>query len=172
MKEKLLKRLNAKHETFISYVFEGEEKGKAFNLAFGDDEDTLKKAEALLADPLIKKRLSEKREEALEEEKRNAFKTRERIIRELEAVAFADINDFYPFMEGFDEDRENLSLENIPREKRGAIASVTKGKGGITLKLNDKFKAIELLEKELSALEGQETVEKGDDEIKVSIKVC
>ena len=172
MKEKLLKKLNSGHEAFISYVFEGEEKEKAFNLAFGDDEDSLKKSEALLADPLIKKRLLEKREEALEEAKRNAFKTREKIIRELEAVAFADINDFYPFMEGFDEEGASPSLENIPREKRGAVASVTKGKGGVTLKLNDKFKAIELLEKELSALEGKESDQKGDDEIKVSIKVC
>lgn len=172
MKERPLKKLNSKHEAFISLIFEGEQAEDAFKLVFEEDKDAFLKAQALLSDPLIGKRLSEKREEALEREKRNAFKTRERIIRELEAVAFADINDFLPFMEGIDEKDGSYSLKDIPREKRGAVASLTKGKGGITLKLNDKFKAIELLEKQLSSIRGEQEIQKGDDEINVSIKVC
>ena len=172
MTAKPLKKLNSKHEDFLRLIFAGAEKGEAFRKVFGDEEDTDEKASKLLADPLIRKRLWEMQDDALERERWSVFKTRERIIRELETIAFADINDFYKFMEGNEDGENDLSLEDIPREKRGAISSVTRGKGGITVKLNDKFKAIELLEKELSSLEGKEEKEKGDDELKVSIKVC
>ena len=172
MKAKPLKRLNEKHEEFTRLIFEGEDKLKAYAMSFGEEDTSKEKAARLLCDPLIKKRLWEMQDEALEKEKRSVFKTRERMIRELENIAFADIKDFYKFTEGSETENENLSLEDIPKEKRGAIASVTKGKGGITVKLHDKFKAIELLEKELASLEGKEEKVKGEDELKVSIKVC
>ena len=155
----------------------GKTRKAAYEKVFGKKKNAETMAYMLCSDPLVKERLKELQKAAVEKAQRKAILTRERIIRELEAVAFADIKDFAEISEGGDEGEGQKilvvkNLSDIPKEKRAAVASVNQGKNGVSIKLNDKFKAIELLEKQLSILEEKDTEEKENEEMSVNIKIC
>lgn len=74
--------------------------------------------------------------------------TQDRVLIELAKVAFADGTDFATVGK-----RNRVTLtptEDLPSEKRAAVASVKKGaKGAVEVKTYDKVKALELLGKHL-----------------------
>lgn len=77
--------------------------------------------------------------------------TREKIIKELGAIAFARATELLRVQGGV------LTVgdtEGIPEELSCAIASIEKAPGGIKVKLYDKLKALELLGKYLGLFDG------------------
>ena len=85
--------------------------------------------------------------------------TRENIIKELGAIAFARATDLLCVQDGV------LTVgdtEGIPPELSCAIASIEKAPGGIKVKLYDKLKALELLGKAVGLFEG-DAEEEGDN---------
>ena len=86
--------------------------------------------------------------------------TRENIIKELGAIAFARATDLLCVQDGV------LTVgdtEGIPPELERAIASIEKAPGGIKVKLYDKLKALELLGKAVGLFEGGEEEGGGND---------
>ena len=76
--------------------------------------------------------------------------TRERVLGELAAIAFARISDFYDWNEGKPELKKRLSPG-----ARAAVAAIEPGTHGLKLKLYDKLKALELLGKCLGIFAGE-----------------
>lgn len=79
--------------------------------------------------------------------------TQDRVLVELAKVAFADGTDFATVGK-----RNRVTLvptDDLPPEKRAAVASVKKGaKGAVEVKTYDKVKALELLGRHLGMFDG------------------
>lgn len=77
--------------------------------------------------------------------------TWERVLEELAAIAFADGTDFVTI------DRNGrvrlVPTDDLPEDKKKAIASIKEGQYGTEIKLYDKVKALELLVKYLSVFD-------------------
>lgn len=87
--------------------------------------------------------------------------TQEKVIEELAAVAFANGADFAQVTKtGL---VRIIPTEDIPQDKRKAIASIKEGQYGTEVKVHDKVKALELLAKHLGMFDskngGSETPE-------------
>ena len=78
----------------------------------------------------------------------------QRIMRELAAIAFANVPDAI-IVEGND---VHLRRALTPRQ-RAAIASIEKTTGGVKVKFYDKMKALELLGKHFGLFEGKDVQE-------------
>ena len=76
--------------------------------------------------------------------------TRERVLGELAAIAFARASDFYDWCEGHPVLKKRLSPS-----ARAAVAAIEPGTHGLKLKLYDKLKALELLGKCLGIFAGE-----------------
>ena len=75
--------------------------------------------------------------------------TKERVVRELAAIAFASAADYLQVADG------ELVVGDIPAGKRcAAIQSVEKTSSGLRVKFYDKLKALELLGKSVGLFEG------------------
>lgn len=84
----------------------------------------------------------------------------EKIINELEAIAFARAPDLLVVEDGQVRLREDLK----PRQ-RAAVASVEKSTTGIKVKFYDKMKALELLGKYLGLFEGTDAREEKENNL-------
>ena len=75
--------------------------------------------------------------------------TKERVVRELAAIAFANAADYLQVADG------ELTVGDLPAGKRcAAIQSVEKTSSGLRVKFYDKLKALELLGKSVGLFEG------------------
>lgn len=77
--------------------------------------------------------------------------TQERVLDELAAIAFANGTDFATITHN---GLVRLTpTDEVPEEKKKAVASIEEGKYGIKVKFHDKVKALELLGKHLGVFD-------------------
>ena len=72
--------------------------------------------------------------------------TQDRVVKELEAVAFADVTAVASIKNGV---VRLMSTDDLTDEQRRAIAGIKETQAGIEVKFNDKLKALELLGRHL-----------------------
>lgn len=82
--------------------------------------------------------------------------TQDKVLEELARVAFANGTDFARVVDknGF-KAVEFVNTEDVPVEKRSAIAGIKEGKYGIEVSSYDKIRALELLGKHLGLFDGK-----------------
>ena len=82
--------------------------------------------------------------------------TQDKVLEELARVAFANGTDFARVVSknGF-QAVELVNTEDVPAEKRSAIASIKEGKYGIEVSSYDKVRALELLGRHLGLFDGK-----------------
>lgn len=87
--------------------------------------------------------------------------TQDRVVRELAAVAFADLSGIVTLENGrvYIQDTEALT-----DEQRRAIAGIKETQAGIEIKMNDKLKALELLGRHLGMFTDKLAIASIDDE--------
>lgn len=82
--------------------------------------------------------------------------TQDKVLEELARVAFANGTDFARVVSknGF-QAVELVNTEDVPTEKRSAIAGIKEGKYGIEVSSYDKVRALELLGRHLGLFDGK-----------------
>lgn len=96
----------------------------------------------LLRNPKIENEISKR----IKEREHRTEITQDEVLRELAAIAFADITDFVEIEDG------NVKIRNtglIPKEKLRAVTGIKEGANGIEVKLGSKEKTLELLGRHL-----------------------
>ena len=112
-------------------------------------------------------------QKAMRKREKRTEVTQDRVLEELAAIAFADINDYVQISTVTIDDREIDSVELVntgalPKAKRAAIAGIKQGANGIELKLYDKEKALEMLGRHLGMFNDKLKTEV-DMELKVEV---
>lgn len=88
--------------------------------------------------------------ERMQERQQRTEVTQDMVIRELAAIAFANITDYVEIRyNGVHSMVIVKPTGNLPEDKLRAIAGIKEGANGIEIKLNDKEKALELLGRHL-----------------------
>ena len=85
-------------------------------------------------------------DERIRERQKRTEITQDRVLREIAAIAFADIGDVVSVSGGA------VCLANtdeLPEEKRKMISGIKEGREGVEVKMYDRLKALELLGKHL-----------------------
>jgi phage terminase small subunit len=84
--------------------------------------------------------------ERMEDRQKRTEITQDRVLRELAAIAFADVTDIVSYNGG----RVVIKpTEDVPRETRKIIAGIKEGQYGTEVKTYDRIRALELLGKHL-----------------------
>lgn len=156
--------LTDKQRLFISYYLKYWNATKAYQKAYGCDYDTARtNGSRLLANAHISEEVKRARDEIFAE----SFLSSQAIIQKYMDIAFADITDFVEFGASdeaymnedgtpmLDEEtgepmtyKRNYVVFNSSDEVDGTIISeVVQGKNGVSVKLADRMKALEKLEK-------------------------
>jgi phage terminase small subunit len=78
------------------------------------------------------------------------------VVRQLAVLAFANISDFVTWNDGGVRLRPS---ETVDQSKLSAVQSVTSGQHGVTVRLHDKLRALELLAKHLGMFQENSRVE-------------
>lgn len=109
-----------------------------------------------MQNPLVQEYLNERREAR---SKRTQI-TQDFVLGELMKIATANGTDFASVGKG---NRVRLTpTEELPPEKRAAVASVKKGRDGMEIKTYDKLRALELLGKHLGMFDAKSGREEAD----------
>lgn len=109
-----------------------------------------------MQNPLVQEYLNERREAR---SKRTQI-TQDFVLGELMKIATANGTDFASVGKG---NRVRLTpTEELPPEKRAAVASVKKGRDGMEIKTYDKLRALELLGKHLGMFDAKSRREETD----------
>jgi len=88
--------------------------------------------------------------ERMEDRQKRTEITQDRVLRELAAIAFADVTDIVSFNGG----RVVIKpTDDLPRETRKIIAGIKEGQYGTEVKTYDRIRALELLGKHLGMFE-------------------
>jgi len=95
-----------------------------------------------LTKPYIQSRI----QKLMEDRSRRTGVTQDKVIQELAKVAFADI---FNYLKVENNQVEIFDTDSIPQEKLSAIAEIKQGTYGLSIKLHDKLKALELLGRHL-----------------------
>ena len=115
-----------------------------------------RKAVRNMQNPLVQEYLNERREAR---SKRTQI-TQDFVLGELMKIATANGTDFASVGKG---NRVRLTpTEELPPEKRAAVASVKKGRDGMEIKTYDKLRALELLGKHLGMFDAKSGREEAD----------
>lgn len=121
----------------------------------------------------LKKRMKDR-------EKRTEI-TQDKVLKELAAVAFANGSDFARVVtktcfnkQGKEVQYQDVELEEtdeLPEEKRKAIAGIKMGKNGIEVSTCDKVKALELLGRHLGMFNDKVQLETGEKGVTINIDI-
>lgn len=163
--------LTDKQRLFISYYLKYWNATKAYQKAYGCDYDTARNnGSRLLANACIKEEIQKTRDEIFAE----SFLSSQAIIQKYMDIAFADITDFVEFgtkevqaMGAFgplEDDEGNpimvevnyVDLKSHEQVDGTIISEVKKGKDGVSVKLSDRMKALEKLERYLGFMTEEE----------------
>ena len=115
---------------------------KAAYLTVKKDETAAAAAARLLKNVKVKAYL----EERIRERQKRTEITQDRVLREIAAIAFADIGDIVSVSGGA------VCLANtneLPEEKRKMISGIKEGREGVEVKMYDRLRALELLGRHL-----------------------
>ena len=100
--------------------------------------------------------VSEAIRKAMSDREKRTEITQDKVLEELARVAFANGTDFARVVSknGF-QAVELVNTEDVPAEKRSAIAGIKEGKYGIEVSSYDKVRALELLGRHLGLFDGK-----------------
>lgn len=115
-----------------------------------------KSAARIAVDLLNKTQVSEAIQKAMRDREARTEITQDKVLEELARVAFANGADFARvIVKNGCQTVELVNTDDVPPEKRSAIAGIKKGKYGIEVSSYDKVKALELLGKHLGLFDGK-----------------
>lgn len=95
-----------------------------------------------LTKPYIQKRIQNQ----MEERSKRTNVTQDMVVQELAKIGFSDITDYLKVKNNH---VEIFDTDNIPREKLAAIAEIKESNYGLSIRLYDKIRALELLGRHL-----------------------
>lgn len=128
-------------EIFCRAIIEDKTQYEAYLLAYPNAKkwkrNTVDKAASVFAkSEEVQKRLAELRKEA---EIKTAI-TFEKVLNEIASVAFSDIGDYIEIVQG-----AVIFKDSNKKNKMGCINEVKQGKAGMSIRMHDKLKALEMI---------------------------
>lgn len=146
--------LTEKQRLFCIYYIEDFNATKAYKKAYGCSYDTAKvEGCKSLKKPNIKKEIDRITKECLEEQEVEAKLLNKRLFETYMKIAFADINDYLEYGNEEVEGELGLYIKNYINIKHSfevdgtLISEISQGKDGIKIKLQDKMKALDWIDK-------------------------
>lgn len=146
--------LTEKQRLFCIYYIEDFNATKAYKKAYGCSYDTAKvEGCKSLKKPNIKKEIDRITKECLEEQEVEAKLLNKRLFETYMKIAFADINDYLEYGNEEVEGELGLYIKNYVNIKHSfevdgtLISEISQGKDGIKIKLQDKMKALDWIDK-------------------------
>lgn len=107
--------------------------------------------------------------------------TQDKVLKELAAIAFANGSDFARVVTktGFNKQGKEVQYQDVelevtdqlPEEKKKAIAGIKMGKNGIEVSTCDKVKALELLGRHLGMFSDKVQLETGEKGVTINIDI-
>ena len=107
---------------------------------------SLKTARFIANENLTKPNIQSRIQRLMDERSRRTEVTQDKVLQELRKIAFSSIFDYLQIQNNR---VKVFDTENIPPDELPAIAEVKQNYSGISLKLHDKLKALELIGKHL-----------------------
>lgn len=103
--------------------------------------------------------------ERMEDRQKRTEITQDRVLRELAAIAFADVTDIVSFNGG----RVVIKpTDDLPRETRKIIAGIKEGQYGTEVKTYDRIRALELLGKHLGMFDQKDELDKEEQKARIA----
>lgn len=96
-------------------------------------------------------------DERIRERQKRTEITQDRVLREIAAIAFADIGDVVSVSGGA---VCLVDTDGLPEEKRKMISGIKEGREGVEVKMYDRLKALELLGKHLGMFDDKRDAER------------
>ena len=131
-------KLSPKMQRFVDEYLVDNNGAQAAIRAGYSEKTAREQAARLLTKVIVKKALEEKRAEIAEE---NQLKISD-VIDELKKIAFSDVTQVMSFNS---KNARVKSSKSLSEDAKKTISSVSKTQNGLTVKLHDKVKALELL---------------------------
>jgi phage terminase small subunit len=169
--------LTNKQEQFVQGLVSGLTQRKAYEKAYDTSKMNAKtidkRASELFNKREVKGRYEELNQKVIAKMEETTLVTKERIIKELAAIAFANGADYARVVnkvmrkgkkEIHYQDVELIPTDELSEEKKRAISGIKATKTGIEVKTHDKVKALELLGTHLGMWEKTNEVEKSTTE--------
>jgi phage terminase small subunit len=185
-----MNKLTHKQQRFIAeYVIDGNATQAAIRAGYSGN-----RAKEIGYENLTKPHIKALIEQKQKEQTEKAGVTAEAVIKELASIGFSKVTDYlevkdYEVLIGYENDSDGnqdvsrpttrtirgvevYKTVDVPEEKQSAIAEIRQTKDGISLKLYDKTKALELLGRNLGIfkdrleVDGELSVKKLEDFIK------
>lgn len=147
--------LTPKQEKYVQELIKGKSQREAYRAAYPNSKKWLDKtvderACRLFNQCKVNARYKELHDRLIKEAEDECIIDAKMILRELAAIATADIIDYAQVVDDGGGGKVALAVtDTIPAEKRRAIAGIKATQAGIEIKLNDKLKALELLGRHL-----------------------
>lgn len=151
-------KLTAKQKIFVDEYLIDMNATRAYKVAYPNitkDETASQAGSRLLRNVKVQEKIAERMKDR---EVRTEI-TQDKVLKELAAIAFANGSDFAKVITrkdvnaaGMEVEYQDVELEvtdNLPKEKRKAIAGIKMGKNGIEVNTCDKVRALELLGRHL-----------------------
>lgn len=114
-----------------------------------------------LRKPKVKEYLDERKKDL---QKRTEI-TQDKVLRELAAIAFADVTDIVSFSGG----RVVIKpTDDLPKETRKIIAGIKEGQYGTEVKTYDRIRALELLGKHLGMFDQKDELDKEEQKARIA----
>lgn len=149
--------LTDKQEIFVQELIKGKSQREAYKIAYPKsrkwkESNVDSQASNLFKAPKVSARYNELHDKVIEIGENEAIATAKDVLKQLSAIALADILDYVEYSSG---DVLIKNTADIPKQKRKAISSIKQTKDGVEIKLNDKMKALRLLGEHLGIFNAQ-----------------
>lgn len=167
-------RLTEKHKLFVDEYLVDLNATRAYKSVYKNvksDDVAGVNASRLLGNAKVKEYLGQR----MKERERRTEITQDKVLTELAAIAFANGSDFAKVVirkghnqQGEEIEYQDVELEqtdNLPADKKKAIASIKMGKNGVEVATCDKVKALELLGRHLGMFKDKLEVSGLDKEV-------